>query len=208
MALEVHNNDIVYITIISATTLNDRASLFSLRMPLYRSLFTFESVGESVMKTLLGKMTDIPQTFFNGHDCDMVQKLARMLRGSMIQRHRVDIDYFCVFVMVFKDSCCYNIVNCSCFFHGVEEEPSTEFVRGVACEGGVYSLPAGARAIKRLKAQEHDEEDNCAICLQGFPYGSEVARLPCSHVYHYGCVLEWFVKKGTCPLCRFPCSHA
>ena len=202
------NKDMVYVTMISASESKNRVALCPLKLPLYRTLFTLdESVCMDLVMTFLINMVDIPQAFFNGHGCDMVQRLSRMFRYSV--KHHRGVDHFCAFIMVSKFSCLYNIVSNPLFFHDDDDQvPSMECVRSLACEGGVYSLPAGARKIKRLKVQDDFKEDNCAICLQGFSYGSEVAKLPCSHVYHFGCVLEWFVQRGTCPLCRFPCSQA
>ena len=52
---------------------------------------------------------DIPQTFFNGPDCDMVQKQSRMFRDSMAHHCGVEIDnYFCVFIVVTNVSCHHN----------------------------------------------------------------------------------------------------
>ncbi|KAM7470230.1 hypothetical protein LguiA_008413 [Lonicera macranthoides] len=47
------------------------------------------------------------------------------------------------------------------------------------------------------------KESSCSVCLEEFAVGSEVARLPCSHYYHTGCIVEWLEKSHLCPLCRF-----
>ena len=44
---------------------------------------------------------------------------------------------------------------------------------------------------------------SCAICLYDFdnPDMSNI-NLPCGHIYHANCILNWFDKNMHCPLCR------
>ena len=43
----------------------------------------------------------------------------------------------------------------------------------------------------------------CAICLDELELGSEVRGLLCGHLFHLGCVDDWFLKRHrTCPTCR------
>ncbi|XP_062149961.1 probable E3 ubiquitin-protein ligase RHC2A [Alnus glutinosa] len=46
----------------------------------------------------------------------------------------------------------------------------------------------------------------CSICLEEFCSGlePEVVCMPCSHVYHRGCIVRWLQRSHLCPLCRFP----
>ncbi|XP_039132280.1 E3 ubiquitin-protein ligase CIP8-like [Dioscorea cayenensis subsp. rotundata] len=48
-----------------------------------------------------------------------------------------------------------------------------------------------------------DEAVSCVICLEEFVSGDVIKRLPCSHVFHGDCIDGWFVRKDSCPLCRF-----
>ncbi|KAL9690960.1 hypothetical protein QQ045_011377 [Rhodiola kirilowii] len=48
------------------------------------------------------------------------------------------------------------------------------------------------------------ENENCAICMDGYPVGSEVCKLKCHHFYHRRCLLKWLGKSVTCPICRKP----
>ncbi|RZB53600.1 hypothetical protein D0Y65_049505 [Glycine soja] len=76
----------------------------------------------------------------------------------------------------------------------------------MACDGGEHlSLPAGATTLERFMVED-EQEDPCAICIKDFNSGDNAARLPCSHVFHPDCILQWFVQKSTCPLCCFACS--
>jgi hypothetical protein len=50
-----------------------------------------------------------------------------------------------------------------------------------------------------------DRGTACDICLLEYQVGEEVAwspNLECSHSYHKDCVLDWLVRKPTCPNCR------
>ncbi|XP_057810060.1 uncharacterized protein LOC131024562 [Salvia miltiorrhiza] len=47
-----------------------------------------------------------------------------------------------------------------------------------------------------------DEEGCCCICLEELG-GVALRRMPCSHVFHGGCIKEWLRKSRYCPLCRY-----
>ncbi|CAJ1958317.1 unnamed protein product [Sphenostylis stenocarpa] len=146
----------------------------------------------------------VPQSFFDGRDCDMIENLCRMLRDS-ICGHTVT-NYFYMVIEVSSGRCIYNIMDLSCFSND-DQVASTVFIQ-------MQSLPAGATKLRRFKFEDEDEddddkdeeeEDNCFICLEDFKYGDNAARLPCTHVCHYDCILKWFVHSATCPFCRFSC---
>ncbi|KAL9405216.1 hypothetical protein Peur_002188 [Populus x canadensis] len=43
----------------------------------------------------------------------------------------------------------------------------------------------------------------CAVCKDQFLIDVEAKQLPCSHLYHPGCILPWLSNHNSCPLCRF-----
>jgi uncharacterized protein YbaR (Trm112 family) len=43
----------------------------------------------------------------------------------------------------------------------------------------------------------------CPVCREDFAVGTPAVRLPCTHVYHKECIVEWLAKRSTCPLCRY-----
>lgn len=68
---------------------------------------------------------------------------------------------------------------------------------------------ANARDIAVDSPQEaHDHSDEisevmCSICYVPFEQDDLVTFLPqCNHVFHKGCIAEWFKSHGTCPICR------
>jgi hypothetical protein len=42
----------------------------------------------------------------------------------------------------------------------------------------------------------------CCICQNNMNCGDIVLKLPCTHCYHEGCILQWLDKHNTCPMCR------
>lgn len=50
-----------------------------------------------------------------------------------------------------------------------------------------------------------DRDITCDICMLEFRVGDEIAWSPnvnCDHAFHKDCILEWLVRKPTCPICR------
>ena len=49
--------------------------------------------------------------------------------------------------------------------------------------------------------------DSCSICCENFTLGkSEVSITPCSHVFHYKCIIKWVNEKNkdpNCPNCNY-----
>ena len=43
----------------------------------------------------------------------------------------------------------------------------------------------------------------CSICLDNLPRRNrKTIQLGCSHIYHAPCILDWFKRNASCPLCR------
>ncbi|XP_072952932.1 uncharacterized protein [Typha angustifolia] len=43
----------------------------------------------------------------------------------------------------------------------------------------------------------------CVICMDDFEQGSELIKMPCSHLFHESCLTRWLERSPVCPLCRF-----
>jgi len=49
------------------------------------------------------------------------------------------------------------------------------------------------------------EVPECSICLESFEAADEIVLLPCRHMLHRQCLLEWTQARmisATCPLCK------
>jgi len=47
------------------------------------------------------------------------------------------------------------------------------------------------------------EHPTCSICLSDIKMEEETLLVPCGHLYHCPCILNWFNQNNTCPVCRF-----
>ena len=71
--------------------------------------------------------------------------------------------------------------------------------------------PASMKAIKKLPTIRVAPEDlidpnnrECCICLEENKLGDLVTRLPCAHIYHTHCIVDWLANHScTCPVCRY-----
>ena len=54
--------------------------------------------------------------------------------------------------------------------------------------------------INFKKPEKEFKTNECLICLDKITYGR--ATLCCGHNYHSACILKWFEKNLTCPLCN------
>lgn len=48
---------------------------------------------------------------------------------------------------------------------------------------------------------DDEDEDVCPTCLEIYNDENPKMFLQCGHHFHYPCVLEWFQRKDTCPVC-------
>lgn len=75
--------------------------------------------------------------------------------------------------------------------------------------------PTSKKAIKDLKRfkmsekytknneKNQKEKPNCCICITDINLGELTVMLPCGHLFHDPCVVNWLEKNNTCPVCRF-----
>ena len=47
------------------------------------------------------------------------------------------------------------------------------------------------------------ELPSCCICLSDIEKNEETVLLPCGHMFHWNCCLNWLKGNNTCPMCRF-----
>ena len=73
----------------------------------------------------------------------------------------------------------------------------------------IPATKSSIQALEKVKFQQGlmNSVQECTICMEGFQTGLEVTRMPCSHVYHEGCIVKWLKTSHFCPLCRYPMPH-
>nr|GLL40847.1 hypothetical protein DM860_004406 [Ipomoea trifida] len=76
--------------------------------------------------------------------------------------------------------------------------------------GNPFHSPTSKAAIASLENikvnssfLEKDPISCCQICKIEFVLDLELKMLPCKHVYHSECILQWLETKNTCPVCQF-----
>ncbi|KNC75326.1 hypothetical protein SARC_12141 [Sphaeroforma arctica JP610] len=63
-------------------------------------------------------------------------------------------------------------------------------------------VAADTQTVQRLPEIEDPELTVCAVCLDDENMDTTRLRLPCGHLFHPGCVKQWFTVSNSCPLCK------
>ena len=76
------------------------------------------------------------------------------------------------------------------------EEPEVQFNTGLQ-EDELQKIPT-------INITKHHIEDkaNCTVCFEDYYEGELVSNLPCQHLFHTSCIMEWLKSNGACPNCR------
>ncbi|KAK2975087.1 hypothetical protein RJ640_014449 [Escallonia rubra] len=72
----------------------------------------------------------------------------------------------------------------------------------------VPATKSSIEALEKVTALDSSLEGDCVVCLQELVCGGqEIARMPCRHMFHGDCIVQWLETSHMCPLCRFamPC---
>lgn len=67
------------------------------------------------------------------------------------------------------------------------------------------SPPAAKSVVENLPFVVLKDEENkmaCAVCKDEILVVEKVTELPCSHYYHWDCIVPWLNIRNTCPVCR------
>lgn len=62
--------------------------------------------------------------------------------------------------------------------------------------------PSIISSLNTFKVSEDMLSENCVICADLYKKDEFIIKLDCEHIFHKKCILKWFDKDNTCPLCR------
>lgn len=66
--------------------------------------------------------------------------------------------------------------------------------------GGGYIIDSSGMKKRSLSP----EDAECCICLTRYKDNEHLKELPCTHLFHVGCVAQWLKINSSCPLCKRP----
>ncbi|GMH69235.1 hypothetical protein TrST_g1105 [Triparma strigata] len=66
----------------------------------------------------------------------------------------------------------------------------------------ISTFPLHKFSLKSLKPSPDDSELKCLICQCEYEENEELIRLPCGHVFHKDCGVEWAGRSDLCAYCR------
>lgn len=56
--------------------------------------------------------------------------------------------------------------------------------------------------IPDLEEEANSCDELCAICLTSYEVTERIIKLPCNHIFHQECGVEWLKVNASCPMCR------
>ncbi|XP_028799876.1 E3 ubiquitin-protein ligase DZIP3-like [Neltuma alba] len=204
------NDDDQYINITAAKSVWNWQMLDPTRVESSTLVNTYSTTHDffNISKNSIDQIANlIPSHFgipsFSGR-C-MARKILDSARNMLNNTHKDQkILFMAVLIEVVKTWCYHSDPTTGDSYHQAAEA-SLEALANQS----LMAVPATKSFIEELETVKVEEEEeklisNCAICLEDFKVGFlEVTRLPCSHLFHKACIVEWLQNDGICPLCRF-----
>lgn len=63
--------------------------------------------------------------------------------------------------------------------------------------------PTAVTARSNLDRADLSEEPiNGCFCLEDWNLEDDARKMPCGHVFHYACLIQWLETRNSCPICR------
>ena len=83
---------------------------------------------------------------------------------------------------------------------------STHMKQAVDAPPPAVELPANEAQLTRAEYAGKGIEIECRICLRDYKEKDKLIYLPCMHLYHEECILDWMHRAKTdadifCPFC-------
>ncbi|XP_047263686.1 uncharacterized protein LOC107858714 [Capsicum annuum] len=90
--------------------------------------------------------------------------------------------------------------------HVYDTDHEALFGQFLESEGAMKGSPPAAKSVvENLPLVVLKDEENktaCAVCKDEILVVEKVTELPCSHYYHWECIVPWLNIRNTCPVCR------
>lgn len=90
--------------------------------------------------------------------------------------------------------------------HVYDTDHDALFGQFLESEGTLKGSPPAAKSVvENLPLVDLNDEENktaCAVCKDEILVVEKVTELPCSHYYHWDCIVPWLNIRNTCPVCR------
>ena len=110
-----------------------------------------------------------------------------------IADHTYDFDFITEFINI--GSMSYGRVT--------QEGEEANSLRAEEDEEAINSVRLAVDELPEVVISENGDEVECSICQETFFEGEPAKQLPCEHLYHSKCIVIWFRRKNSCPLCRY-----
>jgi len=82
-------------------------------------------------------------------------------------------------------------------------EGQEQIVKVPPAAGDVVSKLPRSRVLHTHRKKFENDMTECGICCDRLIDGVALIRLPCGHIYHIQCGVNWLSRKCTCPECRY-----
>jgi len=89
-------------------------------------------------------------------------------------------------------------------FYMDEERSARSSEEATAAEMAIAKLDRLNVAAGGPRSSEFGQQ-GCSICFEDFDEAVgdlDLARLPCGHIFHFDCIVQWLERNQVCPLCR------
>lgn len=132
----------------------------------------------------------------------IIQKITDYARAAAHEGHNRDCEIVPLVVTIKA------VVSFSSFNEEEAAAMAEAVRRSISFGQDVNLMPASEASIKALKEIEVEGccSKQCVICLEEMKVGSKATALPCFHIFHQDCIINWLNNSSLCPLCRFKMS--
>ena len=147
-------------------------------------------------------MDDIPYWHIDGNNIDDTYMVNNINNDTYVEVEPNPVLSMCAIVVLICTSLCFTNL---CFTNLCCTNQSGEYFLS---DFNRTMVQPTARTIDQLNEYLVDNttlvEDglDCCICLDKFDENGKSIVLKCNHRFHTNCIINWFEKELTCPLCR------